>query len=166
MTRGARTALLVAVAVVVFGGALLASRGGSGSGSDQVVSGAQGSVTSPKPTVSAGGAAAAKSNGCPTTAANDPAYKVTVSPLKADSKDVTVDVARNGAPVTGATVCIEAAMSAMAHGGISGKAKEMPGGRYQFSDMGVGMQGSWEGTVYIGEPGRPVATVPVSFDVP
>jgi len=165
MNRRTRTALLVAVAVVVFGGALLASRGRGGSGSDQVVSGAQGSVTSPKTTVSAGGAAA-KSNGCPTTAANDPAYKVTVSPLKADSKDVTVDVARNGAPVTGATVCIEAAMSAMAHGGISGKAKEMSGGRYQFSDMGVGMQGSWEGTVYIGEPGRPVATVPVSFDVP
>lgn len=161
MSRGARAAVLVVVAVAVFGGALLASRGGGGSGSDQVVSGGQSSGTTPittaPPRVSA--------DGCPTNAAADPAYKIAVGPVTADSKEVTLDLVRDGTPVTRATVCIEAAMSGMAHGGLREKAKELPGGRYQF-DLAIGMQGNWSGTASIAEPGRPAAAVPIAFDMP
>lgn len=161
MSRGTRVAILFVVAVAVFGGALLASRGGGGSGSDQVVSGGQSSGTAPKTTAPPGVSA----DGCPTNAAADPAYKIAVGPVRPDSKEVTLDVTRDGAPVTRATVCIEAAMSGMAHGGLREKAKELPGGGYQFGLAG-GMQGNWSGTASIAEPGRPAAAVPLAFDVP
>lgn len=161
MSRGTRAAVLAVVAVAVFGGALLLSRGGGGSGSDQVISGGQSSGTTPITTAPPGVSA----DGCPTNAPADPAYKVAIGPVRADSKEVTIDVARDGAPVTRATVCIEAEMSGMAHGGLREKAKELSGGRYEFQ-MTAGMQGGWSGTAYIVEPGRPAVAVPLAFDVP
>lgn len=159
MTKGMRIGILVVVAVLAFGAAVFAFRDGGESASDTVVSGGQTGQTA----TTTGGATAA---GCPTSATNDPSYKVVVeSQPKAESKDVTLAVTRDGKPVTGATVCVEAAMSTMAHEGINGKATELSGGRYQVSNLSFGMRGGWSGTVFVAESGRRAATVPVAFDV-
>lgn len=162
MSKGIRLGILAVVAVLAFGAALLVFRGGSESATDTVVSGGQPSQTA----ATLGGASGTSATGCPAGASNDASYKVTVeSQPKAESKDVTLAVTRDGKPVTGATVCVEAAMSTMAHEGINGKATELSGGRYQVSNLSFGMRGGWSGTVFIAESGRRAAMATVAFDV-
>lgn len=156
MNKAMRTGILVVVAVLAFGVALLVFRSSTESASDNVISGGQPATTM----------AGMSASGCPTNTSNDATYKVVVeSQPTAESKDVTLAVTRDGRPVSGATVCVEAAMSTMAHEGINGKATELPGGRYQVKNLSFGMRGGWSGTVFIEESGRRAAAVPVAFDV-
>jgi hypothetical protein len=156
VSKEARFGILAVVAVLAFGVALLVFRSTTESASDNVISGGQTATTM-------GGMSA---NGCPTSAGNDTSYKVVVeSQPTAESKDVTLVVTRDGKPLSGATVCVEAAMSTMAHEGINGKASELSAGRYQVKNLSFTMRGGWSGTVFIEESGRRAAAIPVAFDV-
>lgn len=158
MTKGAKLGILVAVAVVAFGGAFLAFRGG-GSGDSTVA------AASSTTTAAVAGASSGPAGPCPSNAKVDAAYSVALAgDAKSESSSVAVVVTRDGKAVTGAKVCIAAAMTGMSHGGISGLGAEMPGGRYEF-EASLGMRGTWAGTVTIGESGRAPASVPLTFEV-
>lgn len=166
MTKGAKLAVLVIVAVIAFGGALLVFRGGGSSDNGTVAAGSQSGSTAPRGITTGVTSGAATTGSCPANGASDPAYEVTVEgATKVESKALVIAVTRDGKPVTGATVCIEAAMSGMSHEGVSTKAVDLSGGRYELDGMSFGMQGAWAGTVTIAESGRQAASVPLTFDV-
>jgi copper transport protein len=98
----------------------------------------------------------------------DPSYTVNVDsepdPPRAEGTTFRFTVRRDGKAVTGAKVCISADMPDMQHPGVSKVGRELSGGRYEL-DLKFGMGGAWAGSLFIVEPGKPVALVPVKFQV-
>jgi hypothetical protein len=98
----------------------------------------------------------------------DDSYSVAVSsdpdPPRPEGTTFRLTVRQGSRAVTGAKVCITADMPTMEHPGLSGIAREGPGGRYDIL-VKFGMGGSWKAAVTIAEPGKPVATVTVDIDV-
>ncbi len=146
--------LIGGVAVVAIVVALLVMRG-SGSPS-KVATGGSVDTVAPE----AGGACG---EGTP-----DASYSVTTnsdpSPPRPEGATFHLTVLHNGAPVTGAKVCVTANMPTMLHAGISQTAKEVSGGRYDV-DLKFSMDGSWAGTVTIAPQGQPAVSVPVAIEV-
>ncbi len=97
-----------------------------------------------------------------------PAYSVSVDsdpdPPRAEATTFHLTVRRDGAPVTGATVCLKADMPDMQHPGVNTVARESTAGTYD-AQLRFSMTGAWVGSVVIAEPGRPPVSVPVSVEV-
>ncbi|HEV2768069.1 MAG TPA: FixH family protein [Acidimicrobiales bacterium] len=95
-------------------------------------------------------------------------YEVTVAsqPDPPTPRGTTFEIAvdRDGQPVSGATVCVSLDMAEMSHEASGGQAEETGPGRYQVG-VDFGMRGTWEGTVFVTEPGETPVAAPVSFDV-
>ncbi len=98
----------------------------------------------------------------------DPAYSVSVDsdpdPPRAEATTFHLTVRRDGAPVTGATVCLKADMPDMQHPGVNTVARESSAGTYA-AQLRFSMTGAWAGSVVIAEPGRPPVSVLVSVEV-
>ena len=143
-----RLVILAVVAVVAFGGAFLAFGGGGSSSDDSQV---QTGGTTP--------------TGCATNAAADPSYEVRIEEQpKVEAQTVTFALTHNGKAVSEAKVCLNVDMSGMSHPGAGGQAKHMSDGHYQVETK-FAMRGPWAGAVTVAEPGKAVASVPVSFEV-
>ena len=153
MSRTTSIAVIAVVAVVAFGGAFLVF-----SGDDRATTGA-------------GGGEVGEDNVCgPGTfeSVDGSPYEVTVAsePDPPTPRDTTFEIAvlRDGQPVSGATVCMSLDMTEMSHGDSGGQAEETEPGRYEVG-VDFGMRGTWEGTVFVTEPGQTPVAAPVSFDV-
>jgi copper transport protein len=98
----------------------------------------------------------------------DPSYAVSTDfdpdPPRAEGTVLHMTVRHDGKPVTGAKVCVVADMPDMQHPGVSGVAKEGPGGRYD-TTFKFSMGGTWAAAIRIVEPGKPVVLVTLRFDV-
>jgi hypothetical protein len=98
----------------------------------------------------------------------DDSYSVTVTsdpdPPKPEGTTFRFTVRQGSRAVTGAKVCVTADMPSMQHPGLSGVAKEGPGGRYE-TLVKFGMGGSWRAALTINEPGKPIVTVTVLIEV-
>lgn len=98
----------------------------------------------------------------------DPTYAVATetqpNPPVAEGAVVHMTVRHDGKAVTGARICIITDMPDMQHAPISKAAKELPGGKYD-AELKFGMGGAWVGSIIIAEPGKPVVSVPVRFEV-
>lgn len=154
MSRTTSIAVIAVVAVVAFGGAFFVF-----SGDDEATTG------------SGGAGEVAEDELCGVEGAgpvDGSAYEVTVAsetdppPPRDATFEILVD--RDGQPVTGATVCLSLDMTEMSHEASGGQAEETEPGRYEV-DVDFGMRGTWEGTVFVTEPGETPVAAPVSFDV-
>lgn len=170
MSNSGRIAVVAVIAVVAFGAAFLFTGGGdddqTGPTTD-VASGGTSSTTESEPT---SGASDDGGNPCQVDSvvpAAEAGYEVTVAtepdPPIPQGTTFEVVVQRDGAPVSGATVCLSADMSEMSHAGVSKQAEEMGDGRYEMA-VDFGMRGAWSGGVVVIESGQG-ASMPVSFDV-
>lgn len=169
MSTSARIALLAVVAVVAFGAAFLLTGGGEetapvtelGSGASSTTE-AEGGAPGPSgdddedPCV-VDDVVPAEAAGFEVTVATEP------DPPVPQGTTVEVLVARGGAAVTGATVCLRADMSEMSHAGVRRRAEELGGGRYAM-DVDFSMRGTWDGSVLVIESGQG-ASAPFSFRV-
>jgi len=154
--------IVAAVAILAFGIAFVAFRGGGSSNS------------SPNPTVAApartAGAVAQGSQGSQSCGdgQQDAGYSVTMTtdpnPPRAEGTTFHLVVRHDGKPVTGAAVCLTADMTEMHHEGINNLATETSGGAYD-TRLTFGMRGPYAGTVIVTEPGKAAVAVPVTFPV-
>ncbi len=170
MSNSGRIAVIAVIAVVAFGAAFLLTRGDEETApATDVAAGARSSTTE----ADGGSAAAAPdddANPCvvdEVVPVAEAGYEVTVAtepdPPAPQGTTLEVLVQRDGAPVSGATVCMSADMSDMSHGGVSKQAEELGEGRYQMA-VDFGMRGNWSGGVLVVESGQGAST-PVSFNV-
>ncbi len=147
-------AVTVLVALVV---ALVALRGGGSGDSGKLAAGGQ-TIDTVAP---AGGGPCGV--GQP-----DPSYSVAVdsdpNPPRPAGTTFHLAVSHDGRAVTGAKVCLAAEMPDMLHPGVANVSKETAAGVYDAS-INFGMGGAWSASVTIAEPGKPVVTVPVRFQV-
>ncbi len=152
MSRTTSIAVIAVVAVVAFGGAFLVF-----SGDDPATTGGAGEVGEDN---LCGPGSFEPVDGSP--------YEVTVAsePDPPTPRGTTFEVAvvRDGQPVTGATVCMSLDMTEMSHEASGGQAEETEPGRYEVS-VDFGMRGTWEGTVFVTEPGQAPVAAPVTVDV-
>ncbi len=105
---------------------------------------------------------------CQMDAVSDSSYAVEfVNPLSVDPTTQTLRVTRNGAPVTGAQVCMRADMGGMGRMsgmGVSDVATEGTPGRYEVP-VRFEMGGHWDGTVIVTRgTARPVR-IPLPIEV-
>ncbi len=171
MSAGARVAALVVVAAVAFGAALLVFTDGSGEPAE-VGSGPAASTNTTNASGSgAAGGRQAEEDPCvhsDVVGVDQAGYVVTVAtepdPPRPQGTTFEIRVERDGAPVSGATVCVSADMAAMSHADASGQADEVGAGRYELA-ISFGMRGSWTGRVLILEPGERPASKPIGFSV-
>lgn len=171
MSNAPRIAVIAVIAVVAFGAAY-ALAGDDAQDPDRLRTDvAAGPVSSTTETTGAStGSSSEQANACDVddvVLAADAGYRVTVAtrPDPPTPEDTTLEVLveRDGAPVSGATVCLSADMTEMSHTGVSRQADELGGGRYGMV-VDFGMRGSWQGALLVVESDRG-ATSPVSFDV-
>lgn len=98
----------------------------------------------------------------------DDSYSVAITsdpdPPRPEGTTFRLTVRQGSRAVTGAKVCVNADMPTMQHPGLSGVAKEGPGGRYE-TVVKFGMGGSWRAAVTINEPGKPIVTLTVPIEV-
>ncbi len=161
MSRTTAIAVVAVVAVVGFGGAFLAF-----SGDDEPATTTAGSDGM------AGNGGEGGEHGLCGPGEFEPvegsAYEVTVAsepdPPTPRGSTFRIAVDRDGQPVSGATVCMAADMTEMSHEPSGGRAEETEPGRYEVG-VDFGMRGTWEGTVFVTEPGEERVAAPVSFDV-
>jgi len=147
--------VIAGVAVIAFVVAFLALRRG---GSDNSA-----------PTASSGGTSGTLSTpGECGEGKPDTSYTVSVTsdpnPPRPDGTTFHIAVRHNGAPVTGAKVCLGADMPDMQHPGVSRAAKETAGGVYD-EDLKFSMIGSWVASVTIAEPGKDPALLTMVLQV-
>lgn len=154
-----RLAVVVAVAVVGFTGALL-------------LLGGDGDDPAPVADTHSDAEHAADSEDAEDAAeASAPSldYDVTVEmapdPPHAEGTAFTVLVSDDGEPVSGAAVLVEADMVGHAHEGISAEATEVEPGRYQTDEQRFPMRGEWAGEVRVSEDGGSRVSTPVDFTV-
>lgn len=86
------------------------------------------------------------------------------NPPKVEGTVFHITVRHNGSAVTGAKVCMGANMPGMQHAGVNKVATEGSGGKYDVA-LNFSMDGSWSGTVTVADPGGPVVSLPVAFQV-
>lgn len=161
MSRTTSIAVIAVVAVVAFGGAFFVFSGDDGPTTTAGTDGMAGD----------GGGEAGEDDLCgieDSEPVEGSAYEVTVAsePNPPTPRDTTFEVAvdRDGQPVSGATVCISLDMTEMSHEASGGRAEETEPGHYEV-DISFGMRGTWEGRVFVTEPGQTPVAAPVSFDV-
>ena len=103
--------------------------------------------------------------GCATETEPDPAYTVELQNAPSTGEVAyRLSVTRSGEPVTGAQVCLSAAMGGMSGMGVSDDAVEVDPGVYEV-EVRFEMAGPWDGTVLVNEGGEESVAVPLSFDV-
>ncbi|MBW3546914.1 MAG: FixH family protein [Actinobacteria bacterium] len=161
MSRTTSMAVIAVVAVVAFGGAFFVFSGDDGPTTTTAGSGgAAGSAGEAGEDQLCGVEGAGPVDGSP--------YEVTVAsePDPPTPRDTTFEVAvdRDGQPVSGATVCLSLDMTEMSHEASGGQAEETEPGRYEVG-VDFGMRGTWEGAVFVTEPGQTPVAAPVTFDV-
>lgn len=167
MSRTTSIAVIAVVAVVAFGGAFLVFSGDDGP--TTTTAGTDGMAGNGSEAGEGGEAGENDLCGIEDSEPVDAsAYEVTVAsePDPPTPRDTTFEVAvdRDGQPVSGATVCISLDMTEMSHEASGGRAEEAEPGHYEV-DINFGMRGTWEGTVFVTEPGQTPVAAPVSFDV-
>lgn len=107
----------------------------------------------------------AAEQGCIAQAKPHPAYEVElVEPIEFTQTTYELVVLRNGRPVTGARVCLDAAMRGMSAMGLNDEAEEVAPGRYELY-LPFQMPGPWEASVLVEEPGAATVVLPLSFHV-
>jgi hypothetical protein len=155
---GTNPILIVAgtVLVVVISTFLIGTVGGYQGDQDVYTGGQTANTAGPTPTGACG-------LGSP-----DDSYNVAVDsdpdPPSPEATTFRLTVRRDGTAVPGAKVCMTANMPAMQHPPVNALAKEGSGGRYE-TVVKFGMGGSWEASVIIAEPGKPVVSVTVPIEV-
>jgi len=105
---------------------------------------------------------------CQMDAVADPSFAVEfVNPLSVEPTTQTLRITRNGAPVTGAQVCLRADMGGigrMSGMGVSDVAREAAPGEYDVP-VRFEMGGRWDGTVIVARPGAKPVRIPVPIEV-
>ena len=105
---------------------------------------------------------------CQMDAERDPSYQVEfLTPFSVDPTTHTLRITRDGAPVTGAQVCMRAdmgGMGGMSGMGISDVARETEPGQYDVP-VRFEMGGFWNGTVIVDTGTRKPVTIPVPIEV-
>lgn len=169
MSNSGRIAVVAVIAVVAFGAAFLLTGDDGGDAAAPVTDVAAGSSST---TEAATSPAASDNNANPCVVEEvvpvaEAGYEVTVAtepdPPTPQGTTFEVLVQREGAAVSGATVCLSASMSEMSHAGVSQQAEELGEGRYEMA-VDFGMRGSWSGGVVVIESGQG-ASMPLTFDV-
>jgi copper transport protein len=98
----------------------------------------------------------------------DTTYSVTAEsvpdPPRSEGTTFRLAVRQEGRLVTGAKVCVTAGMPEMPHPPVSTQAREASAGSYE-AQLVFGMGGFWATAVTVAEPGRPVVSVPMRFEV-
>lgn len=168
MSRTTSIAVIAVVAVVAFGAAFFVFSGDDGP-TTTTAAGTDGMAGNGDMAGNGGGAGDDDLCGVEDSEPVDgSAYEVTVAsePDPPTPRDTTFDVAvdRDGQPVSGATVCISLDMTEMSHEASGGRAEETEPGHYEV-DINFGMRGTWEGRVFVTEPGETSVAAPVSFNV-
>ncbi len=103
--------------------------------------------------------------GCVVVSEPDPAYDVELQDIPSTRVIAyRLAVTRDGDPVTGAQVCLSAAMTGMSAMGVTDDAVEVDTGIYEVA-VRFAMAGPWDGTVLVSEGGAEPIAVPLSFDV-
>lgn len=85
-------------------------------------------------------------------------------PVGTDEATHVLLVRRAGGPVSGARVCVSTRMSGMTGMAMSTDAMELGPGRYRVP-LRFPMEGEWNATVLVTEPGGDRVTVPVTVHV-
>lgn len=170
MNKAGRIAVIAVIAVVAFGGAFVLAGGEDGAddaGTD-LAAGAGGRSTT---TSASDDGEDREANPCQVSdvvPVAEAGYEVTVAtepnPPAPEDTSIEVLVQQDGAPVSGAVVCVSAEMSEMNHAGVSKQTDELGEGRYGV-EVDFGMRGPWRGSVVVIDPGQPAASMPVSFDI-
>ncbi len=170
MNNAGRIAVVAVIAVVAFGGAFLLA-GGDDEAPSPATDLAVGASSSTTGTQRSSSGAGSGDNPCrvdEVVPTDEAGYEVTVSsepdPPTPQDTSIEVLVQHDGAPVSGAVVCVSANMSEMNHAGVGGQADELGEGRYGV-EVDFGMRGQWSGGILVIEPGQPAASMPVSFNV-
>ncbi len=170
MSNTGRIAVVAVIAVVAFGGAFLLA-GGDDSATDEAGTDLAAGGKDQTTTTTASDEDEGETNPCnvdDVVPVEEAGYEVTVSsepdPPAPQDTSIEVLVQQDGAPVSGAVVCMSADMSEMNHAGVSKQADELGEGRYGV-EVDFGMRGRWGGGILVIEPGQPAASTPVSFDV-
>lgn len=105
---------------------------------------------------------------CQMDAVRDSSFQVELlTPPSVEPTTQTIRVTRDGAPVTGAQVCMRADMGGigrMSGMGVSDVARERAPGEYDVP-VRFEMGGSWNGTVIVDTGTRKPVTIPVPLDV-
>ncbi|MDQ6727789.1 MAG: FixH family protein [Actinomycetota bacterium] len=105
---------------------------------------------------------------CQMEAVSDSSYAVEfVTPLSVDATTQTIRVTHNGAPVTGAQVCMRADMGGigrMSGMGVSNVAQETAPGVYDVP-VRFEMGGHWDGTVIVARPSGKAVRIPAPIEV-
>jgi hypothetical protein len=105
---------------------------------------------------------------CQVDAVTDASYAVEfLTPLSVDPTTQTIRVTRDGAPVTGAQVCMRADMGGMGRMsgmGVSDVGRETQPGVYDVP-VRFEMGGHWDGTVIVARPGSKAVRIPVPIEV-
>lgn len=105
---------------------------------------------------------------CQMDAVRDASFQVELlTPPSVEPTTQTLRVTRDGAPVTGAQVCMRADMGGigrMSGMGVSDVARERAPGEYDVP-VRFEMGGSWNGTVIVDTGTRRPVTIPVPLDV-
>lgn len=103
--------------------------------------------------------------GCATETEPDPAYAVALQNSPSTGEVAyRLSVTRNGEPITGAQVCLSAAMGGMSGMGVSDDAVEVDPGVYEV-EVRFEMAGPWDGTVLVSDGGPESVAIPLSFRV-
>lgn len=164
MGTAGKLVVLVVVAAVTFGIAVVALSGGddpAAGGSPAADAGAATSPAAAAPTEPA-------SPSCRGPAQEDPSYEVSVTsepdPPRAEGTTFRLTVTRDGQPVTDALVCLVADMRDMAHEGVVARGTESSPGTYELS-TGFVMRGGWDGTVRVVPPDGGAVRVPLPLTV-
>jgi hypothetical protein len=169
MNNAGRIAVVAVIAVVAFGGAFLLAGGDdeAPSPATDLAVGSSSSTTGTQRSSSGGSG----NNPCrvdEVVPTDEAGYEVTVSsepdPPAPQDTSIEVLVQQDGAPVSGAVVCVSADMPEMNHAGVGGQADDLGEGRYGV-EVDFGMRGQWSGGILVIEPGQPAASMPVSFNV-
>ncbi|MBW3646034.1 MAG: FixH family protein [Actinobacteria bacterium] len=107
----------------------------------------------------------AAEEGCIAEPLPNPAYEVElVGPIEFTKTNYELTISREGEPVTGARVCLDAAMGGMSAMSLNDEAEEVAPGRYELY-LPFQMPGPWDASVLVDEPGRERVALPLSFDV-
>lgn len=108
----------------------------------------------------------APKKGCVARGVPDSSYQASFAqPPTVSSNSYELVVTRDGRPVTGSEVCLEASMMGMTGMATGQQARETSPGRYEVMAR-FAMSGNWEVNVQVSEPDREPVTIPLSVTVP
>lgn len=107
----------------------------------------------------------AAEEGCIAEPQPHPDYEIElVEPIEFTKTSYELIVLRNGEPVTGARVCLDAAMGGMSGMSLSDEGEEVAPGQYELY-LPFQMPGPWDASVLVDEPEHDTVALPLSFHV-